>query len=46
MSIIHLKISIKVIKTLLKKTVEDALQHSSQCFKNTTWIDPGITGYA
>jgi thioredoxin-like negative regulator of GroEL len=32
--------------SLLKKTVEDALQHSSQCFKNTTWIDPGITGYS
>jgi thioredoxin-like negative regulator of GroEL len=31
--------------SLLKKTIEDAFQHSYQCFKNTTWIDPGITGY-
>jgi len=35
-----------VYPTLLKKTVEDSLQHGSQCIKNTTWIDPGITGYA
>lgn len=31
---------------LLKKTVEDAFQHSSQCIKSTTWIDSGINGYA
>ena len=31
--------------TLLKKAIEDGLQHGSKCVKNTTWIDPGITGY-
>ena len=35
-----------VYPTSLKKTIEDSLQHGSQCVKNTTWIDPGITGYA
>ena len=35
-----------VYPTLLRKTVVDSLQHGSQCIKNTTWIDPGITGYA
>ena len=36
----------EIYPSLLKKAVEDAFQHSSQCIKNTTWIDPGITGYA
>lgn len=31
---------------LLKKAVEEGLQHGPECEKNTTWIDPGITGYA
>jgi len=35
-----------VYPSLLKKTIEDSLQHSSQCVKNTTWIDYGINGYA
>lgn len=35
-----------IYPTLLKKTIEEILQHGSQCVKNTTWIDPGITGYA
>ena len=35
-----------IYPTLLKKTIEETLQHGSQCVKNTTWIDPGITGYA
>ena len=34
-----------VYPTLLKKAVEDGLQHSRECVKNTTWIDTGITGY-
>lgn len=32
--------------SLLKKAVEETLEHGPQCAKNTTWIDPGITGYA
>lgn len=35
-----------IYPTLLRKTIEETLQHGSQCVKNTTWIDPGITGYA
>ena len=35
-----------IYPTLLKKAIEETLQHGSQCVKNTTWIDPGITGYA
>jgi thioredoxin 1 len=31
--------------SLIKKFVEDALESSPQCAKNTTWIDVGITGY-
>lgn len=34
-----------VYPPLLKKAVEDGLQHGSDCVKNTTWIDSGITGY-
>ena len=30
---------------ILKKTVEDALQHGSECVKKTTKIDTGISGY-
>ena len=35
-----------IYPTLIKKTIEETLQHGSQCVKKTTWIDPGITGYA
>jgi thioredoxin 1 len=31
---------------LIKKFVEDSIQSSAQCARNTTWIDVGITGYA
>jgi thioredoxin-like negative regulator of GroEL len=35
-----------IYPTLLKKNIEDAMQNSPQCLKNTTWIDfGGITGY-
>jgi len=34
-----------VYPPLLKKTVEDGLQHGSDCVKNTTWIDSSSTGY-
>ena len=30
---------------LIKKTIEESLEHGLQCTKNTTWIDYGITGY-
>jgi thioredoxin-like negative regulator of GroEL len=29
-----------VYPTLIKKTVEEGLQHGENCFKNTTWFDP------
>jgi len=32
--------------SLLKKAVEESLEHGPQCAKNTTWVDPGLTGYA
>lgn len=32
--------------SLLKKAVEESLEHGPQCTEKTTWIDPGITGYA
>ena len=35
-----------IYPTLLKKNIEETLQHGSECVENTTWIDPGITGYA
>ncbi len=35
-----------IYPTLLKKYIEDVLQQIPECIKNTTWIDPGITGYA
>ena len=35
-----------VYPSLLKKTVEDSIKSSNDCVKNTTWIDPGIDGYA
>ena len=35
-----------VYPSLIKKAVEDSPKHGSQCVKNTTWIDPVITGYA
>ena len=35
-----------IYPTLIKKTVEDSLKQGLQCVNNTTWIDPGITGYA
>jgi thiol-disulfide isomerase/thioredoxin len=35
-----------IYPTLIKKTIEDSLKHGSDCVNKTTWIDPGITGYA
>jgi thiol-disulfide isomerase/thioredoxin len=35
-----------VYPTLLKKNVEDHLEHGEECVKNTTWNAPEITGYA
>jgi len=35
-----------VYPSLLKKAVEDSLQHGKECVKNTTWIDYSIDGYA
>ena len=32
--------------SLLKKAVEESLEHGPSCAKSTTWIDPGIDGYA
>jgi thioredoxin-like negative regulator of GroEL len=32
--------------TILKKTVEESLLYGSECANKTTWIDPGINGYA
>jgi thioredoxin-like negative regulator of GroEL len=32
--------------SLLKKAVEESLEHGPSCEKSTTWIDPGIDGYA
>lgn len=32
--------------TLLKKAVEEGLQHGAKCVKNTTWFAPDISGYA
>jgi thiol-disulfide isomerase/thioredoxin len=31
--------------TLIKKAVEEALEHGEDCVKNTTWNAPEITGY-
>lgn len=31
---------------LLKKTVEDSLQHGQECLGKTTWIDPVDPGYS
>jgi len=31
---------------LLKKAVEDSLEHGAQCVDKTTWIDIGDIGYA
>ena len=35
-----------IYPALLKKTVEESLEHGSQCVDNTTWIDSSISGYA
>jgi len=35
-----------VYPALLKRIIEDALQHGEECAKNTTVIDYEITGYA
>lgn len=35
-----------IYPTLLEKYIEDVRQQIPECIKNTTWIDPGITGYA
>jgi thiol-disulfide isomerase/thioredoxin len=34
-----------IYPTLLKKLVEDLLQHGSECTVKTTWIDPVDPGY-
>ena len=31
--------------TLIKKAVEETLEHGEKCVKNATWNPPGITGY-
>jgi len=31
---------------LIKKAVEDSLEHGLDCVKNTTWRSPDISGYA
>jgi thiol-disulfide isomerase/thioredoxin len=35
-----------IYPALLKKTVEESLEHGSHCADNTTWIDSSISGYA
>ncbi len=32
--------------SLLKKAVEDSLEHGSECVDNATWVDLSISGYA
>ena len=31
--------------SLLKKAVEESLEHGAQCADKTTWVDPGDIGY-
>ena len=35
-----------IYPSLIKKTIEESLEHGPQCTKKTTWVDKGITGYA
>ncbi len=35
-----------IYPTLLKKTVEDSLQHGPDCLGKTTWIEPVDPGYS
>lgn len=35
-----------VYPSLLKKAVEENLEHGDKCVEKTTWVSPGITGYA
>ena len=35
-----------IYPTVIKKTIETALEHGSQCAENTTWVDSSISGYA
>lgn len=35
-----------IYPSLLKKTIEDVLQHGSECITKSTSIDYGLTGYA
>ena len=35
-----------IYPTLLKKTVEDSLQHGRECLGKTTWIEPVDPGYS
>ena len=35
-----------IYPALLKKTIEESLEHGSQCADNTTWVDYSISGYA
>jgi thioredoxin 1 len=32
--------------SLIKKTIEEALERGPQCLENTTWVDSSISGYA
>ena len=34
-----------VYPTLIKKAVDESLEHGEKCADSATWIDPGITGY-
>lgn len=35
-----------VYPSLLKKAVEENLEHGEKCVENTTWVAPDMTGYA
>ena len=35
-----------IYPSLIKKTIEDSLEHGPKCIENTTWIDYNISGYA
>ena len=34
-----------IYPTLIKKTIEETLEHGEKCVKNTTWTATEITGY-
>ena len=35
-----------IYPALIKKAVEDSLEHGTDCVKNTTWRAPDISGYS